>query len=252
MNNLVQKAMEQLKTEIEHNDAVYPNVKEIVYDLMEKVEDNFNNIDGEPQVYDSKFNMIISLLKQGKKLAVKDLQYSDRAVPTIKIKDIDGDTDVFDLDCLATNGFDSYIVEEPLGQPDEVSIISYNAPHTTKIEYLYANSQMNCLMAHLEDGREVDYKLSILDVFHVTGEYLPEPTQVIHLTFFQQASRWNRAVDAKVVEYPKRMPIKEIINRLIKAETTHPEMDMMVYFSDLDDKPIRYVTAEQRKVTGDE
>ena len=253
MIDRVIEAMAALKTELSyHDDVIHPEVKELIDDLMNKVKDKFCN-----QVVSSwdgtmSYQLVMDMLRQGKRVGVKNLCYSDRAVPTIKIKDNNGDCDVFDLDCLATNGFDTYIVEKPLDCPDEVSIISYNASHTTEIEYLYANPQMNRLTAHLIDGREVEYSLNILDIHHVTGEYLPEPTQTVKLTFFKRYENDDRRefyAEEEAV-FPQRLLAFEVEEKLIKTEKRCPNMDILVTFPDSDSGYPCYITAEQRKVSG--
>lgn len=62
---------------------------------------------------------------------------------------------------------------EDFNDPNDTSWSSNKVKYTV-IEYIYTNPQFNRMFAHLEDGRNVDYDLSFMDIFwnHFI-EYVP-------------------------------------------------------------------------------
>lgn len=115
------------------------------------------------------FREAYTLLSEGKKIKV-DKRYCYNSIPTIRITGDKG-TDMFELDCIGNNTFESYMTERPVGEPEKISVVDYSGGNGSKIVYIKANPQMSVLTAHLEDGNDVCYNLSILDMYSFKGEY---------------------------------------------------------------------------------
>lgn len=154
---------------------------EVADDLFEKVKTKI-----EEMTKHSKrclTEVYVDMLSQGKKLKVRGLNYLYGKVPTIKLTGENGVEDRFELDCISKGTFDQYLPEKFIDSVAEVAIVSYGVGESVPIEYIYANPQMNRLFAHLSNGHEVDYSLSILDINHIVGEFtglpsIPEKTEV--------------------------------------------------------------------------
>ena len=160
-------ALKELRDELNANGTMN---MEVVDDLIDKVKSKL----GEPPVHS--YEWVMKMLREGKKLKLKNLNYVYSSIPGIKVVGTDGTSDTFDLDCISTGTYDEYIVEKPINQVDSVSVVSYKVGNSVPIEYIYANPQMNRLFAHLANGEDVDYDLSILDLSCVEGEYKGIPS----------------------------------------------------------------------------
>lgn len=118
----------------------------------------------------------LDLLSQGKNLKVEGLSYVYRKAPTIKLTGENGVEDHFELSCVSDETFERYLPEKYIDNLTEVAVVGYEAGETVPIEYIYANPQMNKLFAHLSNGHNVDYSLSILDINHIVGEFTGLPS----------------------------------------------------------------------------
>lgn len=92
---------------------------------------------------------------------------------------IDGNKQFKEVSELLQNGKRVMMENRPMrysedfNDPNVKSWSSTNVKHT-KIEYIYTNPQFNRMFARLEDGRNVDYKLSFMDIFwNKFIEYVP-------------------------------------------------------------------------------
>ena len=147
------------------------NGLEFALNTIEKVRQEIQPCEFIPDVYvmSELFREAYTLLSGGKKIKV-DKRYCYNSIPTIRITGDKG-TDMFELDCIGNNTFESYMTERPVGEPEEISVVGYSDGNSSKIVYIKANPQMNVLTAHLEDGNDVGYNLSILDMHSFKGEY---------------------------------------------------------------------------------
>lgn len=92
---------------------------------------------------------------------------------------IDGNRQFKEVSELLQNGKRVTMENRPIrysedyNDPNVKSWSSTNVKHTA-IEYIYTNPQFNRMFAHLEDGRDVDYNLSLMDIFwNKFIEYVP-------------------------------------------------------------------------------
>lgn len=175
-----------------------------------------------------RFDKLIRLLREGKKVKI-NRNYVGSQVPHIKLNFKCG-YETIKLDCCETHEFNNYKVHT--GYPiDSISVVGYGVTgKCVKIEYIYANSQMNRLFAHLEDGRDVDYSLCILDIWAVGEEPEVVGTTEATLQFFQLSDQiGNRKMIAEEKRsYPENWEIGQIIDNIKKYESAYKGADILV------------------------
>ena len=159
-------ALNELRTELSACDKI---TMDVVNDLIQKVISNKNY-----EKPTSRYEKIIENLLWGKKLKIEKLKYVYPSIPSIKVVGLNNVEDTLELDCIPKGEFETYMVEKPVEPLDSVTVTSYRSGDAVPIEYIYANPQMNRLFAHLANGEDVDYSLSILDVNRVGDEYIKD------------------------------------------------------------------------------
>ena len=183
-----------------------------------------------------KFTEMMELLRAGKKVAVKDRRYGS-SIPTIKVTGTNGNTDNIPLDCCCYNDFDSYMPEQNISSLDTVSVVSYESGKSSLIEYVYANHQMNRLFAHLENGKEVDYDFSVLDVWGAYGGEWKEPEmREVTLTFFKNYDDLHRkyyTTETQLV--PADYRVDEVVDYINENVTSYKGMDIIISFKPEDE-----------------
>lgn len=122
-----------------------------------------------------KYNRLITQLAQGERVAVNDLQYTYPPVPVIRVASSKNMYDDIPLDCVADGGLDVYMPEKPIKNLDTVSVIGYQEPRRANIQYIYSDHNLDKVYAHLDTGEDVEYSLSIADIWKVgeTFEGIP-------------------------------------------------------------------------------
>lgn len=106
---------------------------------------------------------VLTLLDLGNKLKVKGLFYQEPSVPIIRVRGIlKSQFDELELECIATNDLDTYLVEKPINEVDEIEVKGYVVSDPIEIDYVFMKD--NQLYAALIDGTEVPYTFSIFDI----------------------------------------------------------------------------------------
>lgn len=193
-----------------------------------------------------KFDKLIKLLREGKKVKIHNRNYVGLQVPHIKLQFKCGEENI-KLDCCETHEFNNYKVQT--GYPiDSISVAGYSvSSKCVKIEYIYANPQMNRLFAHLEDGRDVDYSLCILDIWAVGKE--PEVVGTIEATlqFFRLSDQiGNRKMIAEEKRsYPENWKIGQILDAIKKYESAYKGAEILVDCNELNCKSLIF-SSERR------
>lgn len=120
-----------------------------------------------------KYNKIMKLLAEGKKIKVKpELKYVFKGAPIMKFTGQDKQSfDEFEIDCIPLGELETYCVEQSIPMLDEVSVTGYTPEEHHRIQYIYADSSMTQLYAVLDTGVTALFQLSILDVDYFDGEY---------------------------------------------------------------------------------
>lgn len=211
--------------------------------LMEaKCEKNIIPCDFSLQIADevSKYAQMMKLLKAGKKVKIEHRCYTGLQIPIIKLTNELGATETLELECCESHKFESY--EIPLfNGVTEVSVVGYEmTSRCDKIEYIYANPQMNRLFAHLEDGRDVDYNFNILDVaYQGSIEEYEEPQEMreVNLEFFkvEDVGCHRKYYTTESRQYPATWRVDEIVDEVEKNEKSHIGMDIYLRFNSDDD-----------------
>lgn len=201
----------------------------------------------------NKFANMMKLLRAGKKVKIEHKCYTGLQIPTIKLTNELGATKTLELKCCGSHKFESYGIPVFNGLT-EVSVVSYGMnSRCDKIEYIYANPQMNRLFAHLEDGRDVDYNFSILDVIYQSSvEEYEEPQEMreVNLEFFKvnDESGHRKYYATEKRQYPATWRVDEIIDEIEKNEKSYKCMDVYLRFNSDDDIGFPcFITASNRK-----
>lgn len=120
-----------------------------------------------------KYNKIMKLLSEGKKIKVKpELKYVCKGAPIMKFTGQDKQSfDEFEIDCIPLEELETYCVEQSIPMLDEVSVTGYTPEEHHRIQYIYADSSMTQMYAVLNTGVTVPFQLSILDVDYFDREY---------------------------------------------------------------------------------
>lgn len=108
-----------------------------------------------------KYFKIMYQLYSGKILFVDNLYYEFGKIPIIRIED-KLNSDRMELDCISEEGFDTYVIEKPISNPEYIHVGAYKKAHTEEILFIYL--ECDSIKARLCDGRVFDYSLSILDI----------------------------------------------------------------------------------------
>ena len=205
-----------------------------------------------------KYAQMMKLLKAGKKVKIEHKCYTGLQIPTIKLTNELGVTKTLDLKCCESHKFESYEIP-PFEGVTEISVVGYGiTSRCDKIEYIYANPQMNRLFAHLEDGRDVDYDFNILDVAYQSSvEEYEEPQEMreVNLEFFKVAEgnghRKYYATEKR--QYPSTWRVDEIVDEVEKNEKSYRGMDVYLRFNSDDDIGFPcFILASDRKYGGEE
>lgn len=160
-------ALNELRAELSVCDEI---TMDVVDDLIQKVISNKNY----EKSTATKYEKVIENLMWGKRLKIEKLKYVYPSTPYIKVVGLNNEEDTLELDCIPKGEFETYMVEKPVEPLDSVTVTSYKSGDAVPIEYIYANPQMNRLFAHLANGEDVSYSLSILDVNRVGDEYIKD------------------------------------------------------------------------------
>lgn len=130
-----------------------------------------------------KYNKIMKLLSEGKKVKVKpELKYVYKGAPILKFVGQDKQSfDEFEIDCIPSGELETYCVEQSIPMLDEVSVTGYTPEKYHKIRYIYANPSMTQLYAVLDTGTTEPFQFNILDIDYFGGEYkeTTETTEVV-------------------------------------------------------------------------
>lgn len=190
-----------------------------------------------------KHDQIIALLKEGKKLKVEGLNYAYRDIPIIKVVGENGESDCIKLECISDLSYDIYLVEKNIPLLESITLEKYIKGNSIPISYIFSHSYSNQLIkAHLINGEEVDYTLSIFDLEHITGEYVPDETQVIHvkLWFFKPGCQDLFSESLTTYDYDTKEPVtpEDVANYIRDTEWKFPEASIVVQFSNVDWKPL--------------
>lgn len=175
-----------------------------------------------------KFAQAYELLKQGKKIKV-GMCYVHSDIPIIKLKGQDGKSeDTISMDCISKNKFDTYLVERDVPMLDEVSVVGYGSGAAEKIEYVYANPQMNRLFAVLKDGTTEDYSWNMLNMWSFEGEYEPETTMVpVEMEFYSNfvdsatGEMMKSTANTVILELPEGSNWVQVRDAVIQYVNTH-------------------------------
>ena len=108
-----------------------------------------------------KYFKIVYQLYSGKILFVDNLYYEFGKIPIIRIED-KLNSDRMELDCISEEGFDTYVIEKPINNPEYIHVGGYKTAPTGEILFIYLEE--DSIKARLCDGRVFDYSLSILDI----------------------------------------------------------------------------------------
>ena len=178
-----------------------------------------------------KFMEMMELLRAGKKVAI-DKRYCEPPIPTIKVIGVNGVSDDIPLDCCGKRDYNSYIPEQNISPLEEVKVISYTSGNSQKIEYIYTNPQGNRLYAHLEDGRDVDYDFSVIDVWHAyKGEYVPPKMREIELVFFKVNDNGHRKYyTTEKLEVAADLRVDEVVDFVASTMICYRGMDIAINF----------------------
>lgn len=166
----------------------------------------------------------LTLLKAGKKIKV-DRNFVYPPTPMMQVG-YGGTQEIIDL------------TEVPLRKPgdyspdhnvtlDTLKIVGYSDGICKRIEYVYANPQMNRLFAHLEDGTEEDYKLSIIDLWgSYKGEYI-EPVKVI-LRFYGYVDGVGTQCYSKELKVSTDWSNNQLVDFVLHNERDHLDKDILI------------------------
>lgn len=125
----------------------------------------------------NKFMNVRQILLMGDKLEVCDLKYKYPPSPILKVSGIGSDiTDEIVLECVGRHGLDSYSVEKPIQWVNNIEVVGYADGQSVDIQYVYLDSDTKSTKAHLVNGDDVDYNLSVLDVCMANGRFTDIPT----------------------------------------------------------------------------
>ena len=108
-----------------------------------------------------KYFKIMYQLYSGKILFVDNLYYEFGKIPIIRIED-KLNSDRMELDCISEEGFETYVIEKPISNPEYIHVGGYKNPHIEEILFIYLDC--DSIKARLCEGRVFDYSLSILDI----------------------------------------------------------------------------------------
>jgi len=176
----------------------------------------------------------MGLLRSGKKVIWNRI-YTGSPVPTIKVEGENGVSDYFELECVGELKFETYMTEKPVHKLETVSIVSYGNHVYKKIEYVYSNPQMNRTFAHLEDGTDVGYNLSLIDFWSAYGgEYKPEVNKPyeFQLVFFKvRESGHRKYYTEETVQVPREIDeVWKLSDYLRETCDMYKGMDIYVNF----------------------
>lgn len=190
-----------------------------------------------------KYDQIVTLLKEGKKLKVEGLNYVYGYIPEIKVVGENGESDCIKLECISDLSYDIYLVEKNIPLLESITLEKYIKGNSIPISYIFSHPYSNQLLkAHLINGEEVDYTLSVFDLEHITGEYIPDETQVIHvkLWFFKTGCQDLFSESLTTYTYDTKEPVtpEDIANYIRDTEWKFSEASIVVQFSNVDWKPL--------------
>lgn len=154
-----------------------------------------------------RYAKVMELLKAGKKVKV-NRNYTGLQIPMLTLNYSGGRKVSLDLSCCESHNFETYPVDSAGEVLESISVTGYGlTSRCNRIEYIFANGQMNRLFAHLEDGRDVDYDLCILDMWGTDGEYQPEPTQSVTIEFMPYtisttSGNYGLAMKSEIAQFP--------------------------------------------------
>lgn len=195
-----------------------------------------------------KFAQMMELLHAGKRVRVKNRCYTGLYVPHLKFADGMGYNETLKLDCCRDHDYGTIKLSKPM-KVDSVAVIGYEfTGQADKIEYVYANPQMNRLFAHLENGKDVDYDFDILSVWSAFDGEWEEPRRVT-LQFFKVNEDGHRKFYAEEkCEFPIEWRVDQIVDDIKNNETRYKEMDVYLAFQPNDEIGYPcFIAASERK-----
>lgn len=171
---------------------------------------------------------ILTLLSEGKKLKVNQ-RFVYPPTPMMNVIHDGGIKDFVELTGIPLSKFGDYSPERKGVVLESLTISGYSDGISKKIEYVYANPQMNRLFAHLEDGTEEDYDWSILDIYSgYQGEYVEPVT--IRLEFISYTDGIGKQVQGKEIHVSAEWDDQKVVDFILHNEHEHLDKDLMIVF----------------------
>nr|DAP04758.1 MAG TPA: hypothetical protein [Herelleviridae sp.] len=242
--------LQKLYHELEVNDTW---TKEAVTDIFDKMNETVKSPKKPEQ--ESKADYVLRHLKAGDKLSVCNMPYFYNLTPVVSVVDVEGNSDLFTLDCVSTKTAETYDFEKPLNQPKSIAVTGY---HTTNLSYVVCiwadlednSTHIKSIKALLENGATVDYPLLFSDLDKVIGVYCDAPTQQVEALFFE-ANKAHRYYGLKKYTYPLSYPVYKVRQEFLKKVKDYPDMDVLLQFPDnTSSVPIWISQKERQKYYG--
>jgi hypothetical protein len=190
----------------------------------------------------SEFARVYNLLVSGKKVRISKRVYMEAEVPTIVLKGDNGTVQEIELDCLNNHDFCRFPVNNN-HYISEVEIVSYRKAEPHAIKYIYL-AQGSRLMAVLDNGKETECTLNLMDICSMCGEYI-EPRKVIVQYWDRKSNGDMKLVDTCSESFSNQFTVEDIIEHFKTQEVLHIDSDILVTFEDMKDDAV-WIKAEDR------